>query len=49
MINKSVIKAALVVIGLIKSNATVIIKDRAFIEMMKNLFRDAYKDAEEIK
>jgi sugar-specific transcriptional regulator TrmB len=50
--NKGVAMAVydgVVVIGLIKSNATIVIKDKAFIELMKNLFRDAYKNAEEIR
>lgn len=38
-----------VLIGLIKSNATVLIRDKAFIDMMKHLFEDAYKNAESIK
>jgi len=38
-----------ILIGLIKSNATLLIKDKAFIELMKNLFLDAYKNAEEIQ
>jgi sugar-specific transcriptional regulator TrmB len=38
-----------ILIGLIKSNATLLIKDKAFIELMKDLFKDAYKNAEEIK
>lgn len=38
-----------IVLGLIKSNATIVIKDKAFIELMKGLFQDAYKNAEAIK
>jgi hypothetical protein len=36
------------VIALIKSNTTVLIRDKACIEMMKKLFEDAYKNAEQI-
>lgn len=38
-----------VLIGLIKSNATVLIRDKAFIDMIQHLFIDAYKNAENIK
>ena len=38
-----------ILIGLIKSNATLLIKDKAFIDLMKNLFLDAYKNAEGIQ
>lgn len=38
-----------ILIGLIKSNATVLIRDKAFIDMMKHLFEDAYKNAEIIR
>lgn len=35
-------------IALIKSNATLLIRDRAFVDMMKRLFQDAYKNAKKI-
>ena len=38
-----------VLIALIKSNATVLIRDKAFVDMMKHLFEDAYKNSEAIK
>ena len=38
-----------VVIGLIKSNVTLSIKDKAFIELMKDLFLERYNHAELIK
>lgn len=38
-----------VLISLIKSNTTMIIKDVPFVKVMKQLFLDSYKNAEEIK
>jgi sugar-specific transcriptional regulator TrmB len=38
-----------VLTALIKSNATLLIRDNAFTTMMKQLFEDAYKNAEEIR
>ncbi|MCD6575650.1 MAG: helix-turn-helix domain-containing protein [Nanoarchaeota archaeon] len=38
-----------VLIALIKSNATVLIRDKAFVDMLKHLFEDAYKNAKVIK
>lgn len=37
-----------VLIALIKSNATVLIRDKAFISLMKKLFEDSYKNAKNI-
>ena len=38
-----------VVIGLIKSNTTITIKDKAFIDLMKRVFEKVYAQSEEIK
>lgn len=38
-----------VLFALIKSNASVLIQDKAFVEIIKQLFKDAYKNAEKIK
>lgn len=38
-----------VLIGLIKSNTTLLIRDRPFTEIMKKMFEETYKNAEEIK
>ena len=38
-----------ILIGLIKSNATILIKDRPFVKMMKKMFLETYKNAEKIK
>ena len=38
-----------VLLGLIKSNVTLLIKDKAFCKIMKQMFLDSYKTAEKIK
>lgn len=38
-----------VMIGLIKSNVTLLIRDKAFAKIMKRMFLDSYNAAEEIK
>lgn len=38
-----------IMIALIKSNVTLLIKDKPFIKIMKKMFEETYKNAEEIK
>lgn len=38
-----------VLIGLIKSNQTILIRDKAFAKIMKKMFLETYKNAEEIR
>ncbi|MCK4552868.1 TrmB family transcriptional regulator [Candidatus Pacearchaeota archaeon] len=38
-----------ILIGLIKSNTTILIKDKPFVKLMKRLFLSAYKDADKIR
>lgn len=45
----SIIDNEEVMIGLIKKNTTLLIKDKAFAKVMKQLFLGAYEKAEEIK
>ncbi len=43
------IRDGCVMIALIKSNMTLLIKDKAFVEIMKKMFLETYKTAEKIK
>jgi sugar-specific transcriptional regulator TrmB len=44
----SIIDDSEVMLGIIRSNVTLLIKDRAFSKLMKNLFLEAYKNSEKI-
>ena len=43
------IKSKEVMIGLIKSNVTLLIRDKAFVEVMRRMFLATYEQAESIK
>lgn len=45
----SIIDDKEVMIGLVKSNTTMLIRDAAFAKIMKRMFLETYKNAEEIK